>query len=155
MSKHNTTRVESVVAASQSWVRLSVVGAIVGLFMLSAGSISAFTPSGDAPKWAAPAAASAKKNPVAASDAAIQVGKKIFTKECVSCHGKKGVGDGPKAVDLDKKPGNLTTSDFQSQKDGALFWKITMGNKPMPSFKNAYTEEERWSLVNYLRTLSK
>lgn len=129
--------------------------AIVGLITVFAASGSALTPSGDGPKWMAPASASGKKNPVAVSDAAIQVGKKIFTKECVSCHGKKGVGDGPKAVDLDKKPGNLTTSDFQSQKDGALFWKITMGNKPMPSFKNAYTEEERWSLVNYLRTLSK
>jgi mono/diheme cytochrome c family protein len=103
----------------------------------------------------APASASAKKNPLAASEATFQTGKRIYGKECASCHGKKGVGDGPKAGDLTKEPGNFTTKEFASQSDGAIFWKMTKGNKPMPTFATAYTDEERWSVVNYLRTLCK
>jgi mono/diheme cytochrome c family protein len=129
--------------------------AIGVLLILCAGIAGAFTPAGDGTKWVAPASASGKKNPVAASDASIQAGKKIFGKECTSCHGKTGVGNGPKAADLEKPPGNLTTKEFQSQTDGAIFWKITKGKKPMPTFATAYTDEERWSVVNYLRTFGK
>jgi mono/diheme cytochrome c family protein len=110
---------------------------------------------GSGPKWIAPATANSKKNPVAVTPASIQSGKKIFDKECVQCHGSKGLGNGPKASDLSKQPGNLTTHEFQSQTDGAIFWKITQGNKPMPTFRTAYSDQERWSLVNYLRTLGK
>ena len=34
-----------------------------------------------------------------------------------------------------------------------LFWKITEGRKPMPSTKKSLTEEQRWQVVNYIRTL--
>jgi mono/diheme cytochrome c family protein len=129
--------------------------ALGGMLALSAALLSAFTPAGDGSKWTAPASAIGKKNPVAVSPASIQTGKKIYGKECASCHGKKGVGDGPKVAELTKEPGNLTTKDFQSQSDGAIFWKMSEGKKPMPSFKLVYSDEERWSLVNYLRTLGK
>ena len=149
------------------WVRASktfkgsfAVLAFGAVLALCAGWIanipaSAGTSATGGPKWVAPASASGKKNPVAASDASIQTGKKIFGKECTSCHGKTGVGNGPKAADLEKPPGNLTTKEFQSQTDGAIFWKIGKGNKPMPTFATAYNDEERWSVVNYLRTLGK
>lgn len=131
-----------------------MVALTCGAFIvLGAGLIRAFTPEGQSPKWVAPAAAAGKKNPVASNDASIGTGRKIYGKECLSCHGKKGIGDGPKASDLSKEPGNLTTKDFQAQSDGAIFYKITKGNKPMPSFGTAYSDEERWSLVNYVRTL--
>lgn len=126
-----------------------------GVLVVSAGFVSAFTPGANGPKWTAPAAANGKKNPVDGNDAATQTGKKIYVKECASCHGKTGTGNGPKAGDLSKEPGNFAKPEFQSQTDGAIFWKITQGNKPMPSFKTVYNEEERWGIVNYLRTLGK
>ncbi len=36
----------------------------------------------------------------------------------------------------------------------ALSWKISEGNSPMPSFVEAFTEEQRWQIVNYVRTLA-
>ena len=33
-----------------------------------------------------------------------------------------------------------------------MFWKITEGKKPMPSFEKLTTEDERWHVVNYVRT---
>ena len=101
--------------------------------------------------WEAPARASAKKSPVAADAASIGRGKAIYTAECASCHGNSGKGDGPSAKDLEVSPGDMTK--LGSHSDGALYWKITEGKKPMPSFAKKLTEPQRWDVVNYLRTL--
>ncbi|MGP8216308.1 MAG: c-type cytochrome [Bacteroidia bacterium] len=104
-------------------------------------------------KWSAPPESAKVKNPVASNDASIADGKKIFMKNCKSCHGLKGKGDGPKSEELDKSPGDFTKADFQSQTDGELFWKITNGKKPMPSYKKDLEDNERWQVINFLRTL--
>lgn len=101
--------------------------------------------------WEAPARASAKKSPVAADAASIGRGKAIYTAECASCHGNSGRGDGPSAKDLEVSPGDMTK--LGSHSDGALFWKISEGKKPMPSFAKKLTEQQRWEVINYLRTL--
>ena len=103
--------------------------------------------------WAAPARASAKKNPVAGDAASIGRGKTVYTAECFTCHGPSGKGDGPQAKDLEKNPGNLT--NLQGQSDGALYWKVSEGKKPMPTFTSKLTEQQRWDVVNYIKTLSK
>lgn len=108
-----------------------------------------------AEKWVALASAKEKKNPIPADEASIAAGKKWYAKECLSCHGKKGEGDGPNAHTLEKSPGDLTSAKVQDQTDGELFWKITTGRKPMPSAKKALTEEQRWQVVNYMRTFEK
>jgi mono/diheme cytochrome c family protein len=133
-------------------IRFRSVLTLVTLLVLSIGAADL---AAGGPKWVAPASANGKKNIVPSNAASLQVGKKIYTKECVSCHGVKGAGDGPKVKELTKEPGNFTTKEFESESDGAIFWKIAQGNKPMPTFKTAYSDEERWSLVNYLRTLHK
>ena len=101
--------------------------------------------------WEAPARASAKKNPIAADAASIGRGKAIYTAECASCHGNSGRGDGPSAKDLEKSPGDMTKVGDHS--DGALFYKITEGKKPMPSFAKKLSGPQRWDVVNYLRTI--
>ncbi len=104
-------------------------------------------------KWTAPARASAKKNPVAADAASIGRGKAVYTAECASCHGNRGKGDGPSAKDLEVPAGDLT--QLGGQTDGALFWKVTEGKKPMASYAAKLTEQQRWDVVNYMRTLGK
>lgn len=107
-----------------------------------------------ADEWVAPSRAARKKNPIEANDASIAQGKVVYVKECASCHGDKGKGDGPAVKDLEKKPGDLTSAKAQKQSDGALFWKITEGNKPMASYEKTLSEEDRWHVINYLRTLA-
>lgn len=104
-------------------------------------------------EWKAPASADAKKNPLTADATTIATGKAVYVKECQSCHGKKGKGDGPSAKDLDIPAGDFTKAIMQSQSDGALFWKTSEGRKPMPSFKKKLTEEKIWQTVIYMRTL--
>jgi mono/diheme cytochrome c family protein len=103
-----------------------------------------------APPWTAPARAAKKKNPVASDENSIAAGKVLYVKECLSCHGDTGRGDGKAAKDLEKKPGDLSNAKMWDQTDGALFWKITEGNKPMPSFDKLLSEDDRWNVVNYV-----
>lgn len=105
--------------------------------------------------WKAPASADQKKNPLTADATTLATGKKLFLKECASCHGKKGKGDGPSAADLDVPVGNFASDATQEQSDGALFWKTSEGRKPMPSFKKKFSETQIWQLVIFMRTLKK
>jgi mono/diheme cytochrome c family protein len=109
---------------------------------------------GGGQKWTAPARASARKNPVAVNETSIALGKKIYERQCLVCHGATGKGDGPAAVHLEKRPGNLSNPKLWEQSDGALFWKINEGHRPMPTFKNIMSDEERWPVINYIRTLA-
>ena len=103
--------------------------------------------------WAVPDNAAKTANPVKADAASLATGKSLWTKHCQSCHGKKGMGDGTKAASLKTAPGDFTKADFQKQSDGALFFKTSEGRKDMPSFKKKIADaEERWSVVNYMRT---
>ena len=102
-------------------------------------------------EWKAPARAAAKKNPITADAISVGRGKGVYTAECASCHGNSGKGDGPSAKDLEVTPGDMTKLGGQS--DGALFWKITEGKKPMASFTTKLTEQQRWDVINYMRTL--
>ena len=129
----------------------------LGLVLLSLPAmtivLSSFSSLQQSDEWNAPESAKQKSNPVPADEASIALGKKVYVKECLSCHGKRVKGDGPSIATLEKSPGNLLLPKVQSQTDGELFWKITEGRKPMPSTKKSLTEEQRWQVVNYIRTL--
>ena len=104
--------------------------------------------------WKAPARAARKKNPLPADEKSLAVGKDVYTHQCFSCHGAGGKGDGPAAKDLNPRPHDLGAANVAGQSDGALFWKITEGRKPMPSFEKLISEDERWHVINYVRTLA-
>ena len=103
--------------------------------------------------WNAPKDADVVVNPLKGNPQATKAGAAIFSQQCVVCHGEKGKGDGLAASGLDPKPANLTMDKTQSMSDGAMFWKISNGRAPMPSFKAILTDQQRWQAVNYLREL--
>jgi mono/diheme cytochrome c family protein len=113
------------------------------------------TLSAEQSKWSGPAAEAQKKNPVAASESSLAAGRKIYTKTCAMCHGKTGDADGPAVIELNIHPAKLSDPQLATQSDGALFWKITTGKKPMPAYGKRLSETDRWNLVNYIRTFSK
>jgi mono/diheme cytochrome c family protein len=102
--------------------------------------------------WKAPVRTNSKVSPLKADATVLKAGKTIFERDCAACHGAKGEGDGPKASDLERSPGELGCEETQAQSDGALFWKISEGRAPMPAMKSLLSETERWQLVTYLRT---
>jgi len=104
--------------------------------------------------WNIPAKFKTMKNPVAPGKAAVADGKDLYAKHCKSCHGAKGLGDGPKAASLDVACGDFSTKKFQALSDGEMFFQITEGRGKMPSFKKLITEDNgRWSIIHYIRTL--
>lgn len=82
------------------------------------------------------------------------IGKDLYMKHCKSCHGKEGYGDGNKAGELETEMRDLTWEEVQEQTDGELYYKSIIGRDEMPNYeKKIPDEEDRWLLINYLRTL--
>ncbi len=106
-------------------------------------------------KWVAPAAEARKKNPIPVNESSLAVGQRIYLQRCAGCHGKTGNGDGPDAADLGIHPAKLSNAVVQEQTDGELFWKVTVGKKPMPSYRSRLSPTDRWNVINYLRTLAR
>ena len=106
--------------------------------------------------WTIPATNKAMKNPTKDSDkaASVNVGKMLYTKHCKSCHGGLGLGDGPKASSMKTKIGSFKDAKFQAETDGEIYYQTVMGRDEMTAFDKKITEEEdRWALVNFVRTL--
>jgi len=105
-------------------------------------------------EWKVPAKYQNMKNPTDANDANITIGKSLYSKHCKSCHGKEGLGDGTKAEEVDGDLGDFSSAEFQSQSDGALFYKSYFGRDDMPNYeKKIPDEEDMWMVVHYMRTL--
>ena len=104
--------------------------------------------------WKAPADAAAATSPVASSAATIEAGKAVYVQNCLSCHGATGKGDGEAAAYMTPRPASLGSPAIAAQSDGAFFWKISTGRGLMPPWKPVLTDEQRWQVVAYLRTLS-
>ena len=64
------------------------------------------------------------RNHYADKQDAEQIGWRIYTRHCASCHGKKGLGDGKKALHLNTPMPDLTDATIQSQSEGALYYKF-------------------------------
>ena len=105
--------------------------------------------------WVIPDSFKSMKNPVAQSDASTKAGLAVFTKNCASCHGKAGLGDGVKARTLKDFPGNFSKADFQSLADGDIFYRTKTGRGEMPKYDGKLSDDDIWNVVNYMRTLKK
>ncbi len=89
------------------------------------------------------------------SDAAANAGRGIFTQNCAACHGLEGWGNGPNSISLEKKPANFSRPFYKQYSDQMWFYRISEGvaGTRMPRFGEILTEEQRWYLVAYLKTL--
>ena len=139
---------------TRSCSRLKLLGILTALLGPALAAVSEEQP-GSKEKWAAPAAEARKKNPVTINESSLAAGQKIYLKRCVACHGQKGNGDGPDAADLGIHPAKLSDPAVREQTDGELFWKITIGKKPMPNYGTRLSPTDRWNVINYLRTLAR
>ena len=95
----------------------------------------------------------------------VDEGERLFAINCTMCHGSEGRGDGAVLLTMMdtykyevKVPPDLTTVPFS---DGVIFAIISdrdivfsgIPGMVMPQFRRLLTAEERWMLVNYIRSL--
>jgi mono/diheme cytochrome c family protein len=111
--------------------------------------------------WELPDDADKTKNPVQSTPESIAKGKELYHERmkgnCVFCHGETGSGNEANLPRLRRKPADISNKErMTAMTDGELFWKISKGIRGiMPAGESRMTEEERWHVVNYIRTLVK
>ncbi len=93
-----------------------------------------------------------------------ELGKKVYDRVCAECHGRTGRGDGRTAKRLGFYPRDFTLGAFkcrctptgQPPTDEDLFRTVTRGllGTPMIANGKTLTEQERWAVVGFIKTLS-
>jgi mono/diheme cytochrome c family protein len=108
----------------------------------------------DAPLTPIPAEAAAMVNPVKVTPEALASAKKLYTRDCLFCHGPNGDGKGEignqfKLIDW-TKPDSL-----KDMTDGQLFYIIQNGRGKMPTDGGRSKPTDIWNLVLYVRSFEK
>ena len=105
--------------------------------------------------WIVPPEYKSLKSPLTPSESNLNAARQIYADECAQCHGDRGKGDGPQARSHYPLPADLTDPNrLANVTDGEIFYQISEGRRPMPSFKRRLTEAQRWQLVLLVRSFS-
>ncbi len=105
--------------------------------------------------WEVPAKYKSIANPYSKVKDTDEIGFGLYAKHCKSCHGDEGYGDGSKAGELETAMRELSSPEVQKQTDGEIYYKSIFGRDEMPSYEKKIPDsEDRWLLVNYIRTLA-
>ena len=104
--------------------------------------------------WEVPEKYRTMKNPYANVKDSEKIGYTLYTQYCSTCHGERGEGDGINSYLLETPVAKFTEEAIQNQPDGSFYYKINTGRNEMPSFEYIIpVEEDRWMVVNYVKSL--
>jgi putative copper export protein/methionine-rich copper-binding protein CopC/mono/diheme cytochrome c family protein len=102
-----------------------------------------------------PAAAAGERNPLPATADSIMQGRSLYLANCQACHGADGAGNGPTAVEngLVMEPLSGVLPDLS---DGYIAYRIKVGTvgSGMPGFASNLSDDSRWEIVNFLRSMA-
>jgi len=83
-------------------------------------------------------------------------GQKIYEKNCASCHGASGMGDGPIARTLHPAPPALAVDSVGGAVSPATMFRVVsvgVRGTPMGGWASTLTADERWNVVAYVTSL--
>jgi mono/diheme cytochrome c family protein len=97
-----------------------------------------------------------KTNPVKSTPEGIEAVRRLYGFDCAMCHGKDGDGKGDLVdqMKLEVKDWRNPAS-LEKMTDGEMFYIITKGRGKMPGEGDRAREEQRWQLVNLVRSFAK
>ena len=134
--------------------RKKVAGSLFVTLLLAAAGAAVYAFLHPGP-WIVPEEAKHVPNPLTASPANLAEGRRLYLDKCSECHGESGKGDGNQSKMYNAPPTNFTDAQkMNAESDGELFYKLSEGHRPMPSFKRRYTDEQRWKLILFLRSFA-
>lgn len=84
----------------------------------------------------------------------LEKGMILYQSSCLKCHGEKGDGNGPEAVNYDPRPRNLTSTEISD----LMIEKATVEGIPTVSMHvwgNILTNSEVDAVIQYIRTFQK
>ena len=98
----------------------------------------------------------AVQNPFAPTPDSLAAGEQVYRIDCASCHGVTGRGDGPAGLALNPRPADFRVHMAAGHTDGELFYWLSDGVRgtSMPAFKERLAEEQRWHVINFIRTFA-
>jgi mono/diheme cytochrome c family protein len=102
-----------------------------------------------AQEWVVPAENAAKRSPFAFTDSIRQAGAALYMTTCKSCHGDPGKNN---TIKLVPPPPDPASAQMQKNSDGDMFYKLTTGRGPMPSFKNTLSSTDMWRIISFIRS---
>jgi mono/diheme cytochrome c family protein len=103
--------------------------------------------------WKTPANYASMKAPKSTPES-VKAGMDIYVKQCKSCHGAKGLGDGPKSATLKSTITAFNDKAFKALGDGDKYYRAFVGRDEMPNFEKKITSEtDRWAVIHYINTL--
>lgn len=79
-------------------------------------------------------------------------GEQKYIQNCLICHGVKGLGDGPAAQDMAKKPADINRKlSSLFKKKAQLTHKVLTGKTSMPAFKGVLSVTEIEDIFAYIQ----
>ena len=95
-------------------------------------------------------------NPFPATRESLAIGEGVYRAECQSCHGVAGRGDGPDGLLLRPQPADLRVHMAAGHTDAQLFSWLSNGveGTAMPAYRERLSVEERWLVLNFIRTFA-
>lgn len=123
------------------------------VLVLSMASVVANAQQKKGEPWVIPQEYKVMANPLTADSETIQAGKLVYDKKCFLCHGRTGLGDGPRGRMSKTFPGDFSSEAFQNYTDGEIFYQTKFGRGEMPAFEKQSSDTEIWSMVLYMRTM--
>ncbi|MBS2213667.1 cytochrome c [Carboxylicivirga mesophila] len=128
--------------------------AVIALWAIIHISFTTKTTKQEHTKKEVPAEYQNKENPYKDDASLKMIGLRNFNRHCVSCHGKKGKGDGVMSKNMKTPPGDLSAKYMEEYTDGELYYLSFVGIADRPDFMKLIPEEEaKWAVVNYVRAL--
>ncbi len=92
-------------------------------------------------------------NPIAYNDESVQHGKEAYGYYCIQCHGSLADGRGTVGQSFAPLPADLKDPNVRDQSDGSLFYRISLGFNRHPPLWDTVAGNDRWAVVNYIRSL--
>src|SRR6478672_3014840 len=80
-------------------------------------------------------------------------GHALFSKNCASCHGIAGAGDGPAAHTLSTPPPGIGVKRLTPELTPSLAYNVVsvgVRGTAMPAFGSTLTAQQRWNIINYV-----